>query len=313
MAVCLVTGGAGFLGSHLAEALVADRHVVRVLDNFSTGKLENLAGVMDAIELYPGNYLDSLFLGKVLRGVEWLFHFAGGSPPGEGGGDLLHLLAAAVEARVRRVLFASSMQVYGGAAPQPASETDLTEPISPWGRDKLTGEHACARCTQLSGLETVRLRFFHVFGPRQPPDGPFAVVVRDALSAMLEGQSPHLGGEAHGTQDLLYVEDAVHATLLAARSPRVAGKAYNIARGQPTTSREVVDTLNDLLGTHLLPVYTGRPTAADLQALASVRRAEVDLGFCAATGLRRGLGCCLQGGIRLAASNRPRRKVVSGK
>jgi UDP-glucose 4-epimerase len=303
MAVCLVIGGAGFLGSHLVEALVADHHVARVVDNFTTGKLQHLAGVMSAVELYPGDCLNQAFLGKVMRGVELVFHLGCGPDredclyplPGPDGGDASgtwRVLAAAQQAGVRRVLFASSVRVYGPGA-GPVEESDPTEPRSPDGRAKLSGERACASYTRVSGLETVCLRYFSVFGPRQPEEGPYAGVVHTSLTAMLAGQPPILPGERASGQDLIYVDDAVHATLLAARSARVAGKVYNVARGQPTTSGEIVSTLNDLLGTRIDAIYTGTPARGALNTLANVRRAEVELGFCAATDLRRGLSRCL--------------------
>jgi UDP-glucose 4-epimerase len=298
MAVCLVTGGAGFLGSHLVEALVADRHVVRVVDNFTTGSMDHLAAVMDAVELYPGDCADPAFLYRVMRGVELVFHLGGAAPEGPRGGawpqsrgdasGTLRLLSVASEAQVRRVLFASSLHVYGGSPTRPVDEADLTEPDSPYGRAKLSGEQAYAICTRASGLETVRLRYFHVFGPRQPADGPYAAVVPAALAALLAGGAA-VAADAEAAQDLIYVEDAVHATLLAATASRVAGKVYNIARGRPTTTREVVQTLNELLGTSIEPAYAGPPGRGPANLVAGVRRAEVDLGFCAATDLRQGL------------------------
>jgi len=306
MAVCLVTGGAGFLGSHLVEALVGERHVVRVLDNFSTGKLENLASVMDAIELYPGDYFDGGFLNKAVRGVEWLFHLADGV--GEGGGNravngMLRILFAAHEWRVRRVLFASSVRVYGNAAAT-VSETDLAQPGCGYGQAKLGSEQACVTYTRISGVETVRLRYFNLFGPRQHPASPYSGVVRDALTALLAGRAPVLEGDEQTLQDLLYVQDAVHATLLAARAARVAGKVYNIGRGCPTSSAEVVAALNELLGSNRKAIYTGRPGVAHVATVADIRRAEMELGFCAATDLCAGLSRCLQANPAFRAARR---------
>jgi UDP-glucose 4-epimerase len=304
MTVCLVTGGAGFLGSHLVEALVADEHAVRVVDNFTTGKTENLSGVMDAIELYPGDCGNPAFLSKVMRGVELVFHLGCGNDPRDSGDAKAapRVLAAAVEARVRRVLFASSMRVYAARPGRPVDETDPLEPESPFGQAKRSGELACEICTRFSGLETVRLRYFNVFGPRLSPDSPYAGMIRDAFDAMLLGQSPVFESYENSEQDVIYVDDAVHATLLAARSPRVSGNVYNIARGQPTTCGEVVDVLNDLLGTRLVPEYTGRCPKSNLNNRAKIRRSEAELGFCAATDLRNGLSRCLEARFRSRAS-----------
>jgi UDP-glucose 4-epimerase len=304
MAVCLVIGGAGFLGSHLVEALVADRHVVRVLDNFTTGKLENLAGVMDAIELYPGDFRDRAFGYKVARGVELVFHFGldADQAASTEASCTARLLSAALQARARRVVFASSMHVYGRPSHRPADEADTPEPLSVYGRSKLSSETACVLSTRKTGLETVCLRYFNVFGPRQPPASGYAGMIRTVLEAMPAGRSPVFEGDERFGQDLIYVEDAVHAALLAARAPRVSGKVYNIARGQPTTCREVVDALNSLLGTRIEPLYSGVCPSSNPNNLARVGRAEMDLGFCAATDLRRGLSRCLEAHTRRLAS-----------
>jgi UDP-glucose 4-epimerase len=296
MAVCLVTGGAGFLGSHLVEALVRDNHIVRVLDNFTSGSLANLGAVIDDIEFHPGDFLNSAFLSRAMRGVELVFHF-GGQTPLDGHSrqasgiarGVLHVLYAALEARVRRLLVASSMEVYGPFRHQPVEETDPTEPLSPHGRALLSGELACAICTKMSGLETVRLRYFNIFGPRQPADSPYAAGIRNAVHAMASGCPPEFDGDDRSKQDLIYVEDAVHATLLAARAPRVSGKVYNIARGQPIPLTEVADTINHILGTCIEPLFTGKRLRGSLDLIGNTRRAEVELGFCAATDLRRAL------------------------
>jgi UDP-glucose 4-epimerase len=302
MAVCLVTGGAGFLGSHLVEALVADNHVVRVLDNFTTGKLENLAGVIDPIELYAGDVFDPDFVSKVMRGVELVFHTAWQPEPvassdrsnrGDASGTLT-VLAAALKARVSRLVFASSVKVYDYAGPDPVDESAFAEPQSHYGRAKLSGEQACGVYSRCFGIETVCLRYFNLFGPRQPVNSPYASAVNATLEAIAAGRSPVLDGEEHTSQDLLYVEDAVHATLLAARSPRVAGKVYNIARGQRATYGEIIDTFSGLLSSRIDVRYGATRPRTAVDNLACTRRAEVELGFCPGTDLRRGLSRCLE-------------------
>jgi UDP-glucose 4-epimerase len=359
MSVCLVTGGAGFIGSHLVEALVARHHAVRVLDNCTTGTLANLAGVMNAVELYLGDLADLDFVRRVTSGVEFVFHHAaqtweGAAPPGGAGrpaleavpvpllptspphhpesfalpeeeaeevcrvkrrtpttaddprdagppgwgpdADVLgtmHVLTAAREAGVRRVVYASSIRAFGQPSGLPCREEDPARPLGPYALAKLGGEQACLACTRLHGLETVCLRYGHVFGPRQPAHGPYAAVVREALSAMLAGRPPVLAGDGLRGQDLIFVDDAVHATLLAAWAPRVSGKVYNVARGRPTTPREVVAALNSLLGTQFEPLYVPHDPD-DLDNLASTARAEVDLGFFASTDLEQGLRRCIE-------------------
>ncbi len=315
MSVCLVTGGAGFLGSHLVEALVANEHVVRVVDNFTTGKPENLSTVMDAIELYPGDCGNATFLSKVMRGAEMVFHLGCGNNAQDGGdaNATLRMLSAALAARVRRFLFASCVRVYGDGPRQPVDENDLLEPGSSFGRAKRSGEQACALYAGKSSLETVRLRYFNIFGPRQSPTGPYAGLIHEILEAILAGRSPVMAHDEPFEQDLIYVEDAVHATLLAAQAPRVSGKVYNIARGHLTSCREIIDAVNDLLGTRIEPLLNGRCSNQHLSTWANVRRAEVELGFCAATDLRRGLSRCLEARspLRLTSSTAQRPSVTS--
>lgn len=315
MGVCLVTGGAGFLGSHVVAALVRAGHIVRVLDNFTSGSLANLAEVIDDIELHPGDLTEQAFLARAMRGVELVFHFGGAQGgshahngrSGEAAKGTLNILSAALETRVRRLLVASSLEVYGPFRAGLRDEADLTEPLTAHGRVLLSSELACAICTKMSGLETVRLRFFNIFGPRQSLESPFAGMIRRAVESMSLGRSPVFDGHQRCGQDLLYVDDAVHATLLAARSSRVSGKVYNIGRGHPVYVQEVVEVLNSLMGTNLEPEYRGTPCVA-FDNIASVRRAETELGFCAAMDLRGGLRRMIDSVARLA----PAAKACAG-
>jgi UDP-glucose 4-epimerase len=300
MAVCLVTGGAGFIGSHLVEELLARGQVVRVLDDFSTGHLENLAEVEDRIELVRGSVLDLPAVREVMAGVDYVFHLAG-PPPGAasladpmaahhcGATGTLHVLVAAREANVKRLLYASSACVYGPPRGFPRREDEVTQPLSPYAVAKLTGEQQCVGFTGLYGLETVRLRYFRVFGPRQPAASPYAAALARLVKEMLEGHRPVLSGGLLAQQDLLAVGDVVHATLLAAAAPRAAGRVYNIARGRPTTSLELVETLNTILGTRLHPLEAFPSPGEPPHNLADARKAEVELGFCPGLDLERGL------------------------
>lgn len=313
MAVCLVTGGAGFIGSHLVEALVGRDHAVRVLDNLTTGQLTNLAKVMDAVEVYAGDLADLALVRRVMRGVEVVFHLAcsaGALPPEEAPAadhghavGTLHVLHAANEARARRVLYASSLWVYGGAAAGPVGEGVALDPQAYAGRVKLSGEEACRAATRLSGLETVRLRFFHVYGPRQRPGCPYGSPVARALEALAAGAAPRLEGDGTAERDLIYVEDAVHAALLAAEAPRVAGKVYNIGRGHATADRDVVARLAGLVGAGGAEATWVGGRCGGAGPIADVRRAEVELGFCASTDLERGLRGCAE--ARARATGRP--------
>src|SRR5215813_2822897 len=227
MTVCLVTGGAGFIGSHLVEALVRANHLVRVFDNFSTGDTTNLDGVRDRVEVLEGDLTDLESVRRATRGAELVFHQAAlASVPRSIADPLathaacatgtLHVLQAAREAGVRRVVYAASSSAYGSLAKLPKSEADPTLPLSPYATAKLAGEHYCAAFTQVYGLETVRLRYFNVFGPRQSPDSPYAAVIPRFLRFMLEGRSPPIHGDGLQSRDFTYVEDVVRANLLAA-------------------------------------------------------------------------------------------------
>jgi UDP-glucose 4-epimerase len=303
MTFCLVTGGAGFLGSHLVGALLGRGYGVRVLDNFSTGTRANLSPWTGQVEVVEGDLADFDLLCRATRGVDLVFHQAApllaveGARVGGGPGDpgTLHVLIAARMASVRRVIYASSLCVYGPAAPWPHAEGDPANPVSPYAAAKLAGEQDCIAFTHLYGLETVRLRFVNVFGPRQAPASPYAAVVLQALGAMSRGQAPVLAGDGYRPQDLLYIDDAVHAALLAAEARRVSGRVYNVTRGRPTTPLEVVAVLNRLLGTSLRPRHVAPVPRGELDNLTEGTRAEAELGFCAHGSLERELAKCLSG------------------
>ncbi|HYT88795.1 MAG TPA: NAD-dependent epimerase/dehydratase family protein, partial [Gemmataceae bacterium] len=258
----LVTGGAGFIGSHLVEALLARGHRVRVLDDFSTGRLENLEEVEDQIDLVRGTLLDLATVHKATAGADYVFHLAA-PPPGEpsladplrthhcGATGTLHLLLAARQANVKRVVYASSSCVYGVANDLPRREDELPLPLSPSGVAKLNGEQHCVAFTGVHGLETVRLRYFNVFGPRQPAGNTYSGEIGQLITQMLARRRPRVTGGLLRQQDLIYVDDVVHATLLSATAPRAAGRVYNIARGRPTTPLELITVLNTILGTRI--------------------------------------------------------------
>jgi UDP-glucose 4-epimerase len=300
MAVFLVTGGAGFIGSSLVEALVERGDKVRVYDDFSTGRRTNLQRVEDRIEIVAGNLSDRELLSKAASGAECVFHFAI-SPvsigyslqdaPGSWANstDTLNLLTVARNVGVRRVVYASSGGVYGHPNALQMKESDPVLPLSPTDYIELTGEHLCVAFSTLYGLETVRLRYFDVFGPRQSPSSAHASAIPVILKAMLAGQSPVLTDNVHRYHDFLYVDDAVHAALLAAEEKRATGKAYNIARGRPVNLLEVVAAVNEIRNTNIDATYSQRG-AGDFQPQSvSVIKAEAELGFCARTDLKQGL------------------------
>jgi UDP-glucose 4-epimerase len=304
MARCLVIGGAGFIGSHLAEALLARNHVVRVLDNFSTGFVSNIAPLLGKIELFVGDIADEQLVAQAMKGVDTVFHHA--SPPAwmpaytDPEGRLptyltqtRNVLAAAQKAGVRRVICASSARVYGRPTSLPVSENYPVHLISQRAIATLASEQDCSTFTTVSGLEIVRLRYFNVFGPRQPSASLAAEVIGQAIKAMLAGRRPVVPGDGRDPQDFIYVDDVVHANLLAAEAPRVAGRVYNIGRGRPTTALEIVSLLNRILGTSLRPIHIAPFLPSDLYHLADIARSEAELGFCAFTDLERGLERCV--------------------
>src|SRR5438270_5732198 len=305
MTVCLVTGGAGFIGSHLVDALVAQGHTIRVLDNFSTGNLANLVGVRARIELIEGDLADLDLVREAMRGVELVFHQAAVASIERSVLDprlthracadgTLHVLMAARELRARRVICGASAAVYGDGDAVPRRETDSLHPVSPYAVATLAGEHYCAAFGHVYGLETVRLRYFNVVGPRQQTATAHAAVIPHFLEAMRAGRRPVIHGDGKQTRDFTSVDDVVQANLLAADAPRVAGRVYNVASGRPTSILELVERINVLLETDLRPIHTPARPGDIRHSQADISRAQADLGYCPCTDLGRELRRCLK-------------------
>jgi len=286
----LITGGAGFIGANLAHALVARGESVRVLDDFSTGRAENLVGIENRIEVLRGDLRDPVIVAQAVQGTEIILHQAAlnSNPrsikePGPTNavnvsGTLL-LLEAARAARVRRVVYASSSSVYGDTPGLPKTEDMPLSPKAPYGVSKLAAEYYCRVFTQVYGLETVSLRYFNVFGPRQLPDSEYAAVIPRFLRRMLVGKRPVIFGDGEQSRDFTAVQNVVAANLLAAEAGQGAGEVFNIACGQTATLNQIATWLNQLLGTDLSPVYEA-PRPADIRhSYASIRKAEVVLGY----------------------------------
>jgi len=304
MTVSLVTGGAGFIGSHLVDALLTRGHVVRVFDNFSTGALSNLTHVRSKVELIHGDMADLDAVRKASKNVELVFHEAALPSVQQSVVDplathhvcatgVLHVLTAAREARVRRVICGASAAVYGDGPSSPRRESEALQPLSPYAVAQLAGEHYCVAFGHVYGLETVRLRYFNVFGPRQQAGNPYSAVVPLFLEAIRTGQRPVIFGDGLQSRDFTFVDDIVQANMLAADAPRVAGRVYNVGCGRGTTLLELVDEINAILGTEIRPIHMP-PRPGDIRhSVADVTRAQADLGYCPCTKLHTSLRRCI--------------------
>src|SRR5574337_1887671 len=286
----LITGGAGFIGANLAHALVGRGESVRILDDFSSGRMQNLLGIEDRIEILRGDLRDPAIVARAVQDIEVILHQAAlnSNPrsikePGPTNavnvaGTLL-LFEAARAAGVRRVVYASSSSVYGDTPGLPKTEEMPLSPKAPYGVSKLAAEYYCRVFTQVYGLETVCLRYFNVFGPRQHPDSEYAAVIPRFLRRMLAGKPPVIFGDGEQSRDFTAVENVVAANLLAAETARGIGEVFNIACGRTSTLNQLTAWLNQLLGTDLPPIYEP-PRPADIRhSYASIRKAEAILGY----------------------------------
>lgn len=298
MARYLVTGGAGFIGSHLCRHLVAQGHGVRVLDNLSSGKRANLEGV--EVDWAVGDLRDEALLAAALRGVEYVHHHAAiasvavsvAQPLLEQEVNVvgtLRLLEAARQAGVRRVVFAASAAAYGNNPESPKREEMRPEPASPYGLSKVAGEYYCRIYSEIFGLETVCLRYFNVFGPRQDPASPYSGVISLFARRLLLGQAPLIQGDGEQSRDFVYVEDVVQANLRASQVDQARGEVYNIGCGRSTTIRELAGLLNQLLGTGLEPEFVPARPGDVRCSLADISRARTGLGYAPTFALAEGL------------------------
>jgi len=290
MRTFLVTGGAGFIGSHVAEALAERGDRVRVLDNLSTGHVSNMASFRDRIDFIQGDLLDAETVARAVAGVDCIFHEAAlASVPRSVEWPLdtnahcvtgtVTLLDAARRAGVRRVVYAGSSSAYGDQPTSSKRESDLPAPLSPYGAAKLAAEYYCRAFTATYGMETVTLRYFNVFGPRQDPDSPYSAVIPLFITAILAGRPPTIYGDGLQSRDFTFVANVVHANLLAADAPDVAGRVLNVANGRTTDLVTLLAALNRLLGTEVEPVFAP-PRVGDVrESLADITLARNYLGY----------------------------------
>lgn len=298
--VYLVTGGAGFIGSHLVYHLVEQGHEVRILDNLSTGKRSNLPEKTDRLSFVEGDIRDSATLNQIMTGVDYVLHQAAlPSVPRSIKDPLstndvningtLRVFLAAKETGVKRVVYAASSSVYGDTPVLPKVESMAPMPKSPYAVTKLAGELYGQVFYDVYGLETIGLRYFNVFGPRQDPSSQYSAVIPKFITALMRGEAPVIYGDGEQSRDFTYVANVVAANLLACTAPNAAGKVFNIACGARTTLNELVNLLNALLGTSILPVHS-KPRSGDVKhSLADISAAKEILGYMPQIDIREGL------------------------
>lgn len=297
---CLVTGGAGFIGSHLAEALVQRGDSVRVFDNLSTGRKENLAPVLNRVEFLQGDLRDPEELERAVAGVEVVFHQAAlrsvprsiDDPTSTHEANVtgtLRLLLAARRAAVKRLIYASSSSVYGDQKTFPQSEGLRPSPLSPYAVSKLAGELYARVFARTLGLETVALRYFNVFGPRQHPESQYAAVIPKFMQSAKTGQALEVHSDGKQSRDFTYIDNVVHANLLAAAKPKAAGEFFNIACGRSHSLLQIIAVLEKLAGRRLRREH-GPARAGDVRKTwADIRKAKRLLGYKPKVGLEEGL------------------------
>jgi UDP-glucose 4-epimerase len=300
MATYLVTGGAGFIGINIVKELIAKGETVRVLDNFSTGRRENLAPYAGQLELIEGDIRSFHIVHKAVQGVDYVLHQAALPSVPRSINDpitsndvnisgTLNLLHASVEYGVKRFVFASSSSVYGDTDVSPKHEGLTPNPKSPYAVTKLTGEYYCKVFSQLHGLQTVCLRYFNVFGPRQNPFSEYAAVIPKFLKLIKTGQQPTIYGDGEQSRDFTFIENNVRANLLACQTEGLGGLVMNIACGDSFTLNQLVQELNCIMGTNIQPNYAPARRGDVKNSQADITRARQLMGFEPSVTFRQGL------------------------
>lgn len=297
---CVVTGGAGFIGSHLVRALLELSCDVIVVDNFSTGYEANLEPIRGQIQLVRGDVADHSLALEVTHGADVVFHHAAMAsvPRSMREPELCHswcttstinLLNALVKHGGKRFVLASTSAAYGDSPFVAKRESDPASPLSPYAAAKLASEMYCGAFYRGFGLETVCLRYFNVFGPRQDPQSEYSAVIPRFVAMILEGRQPVIYGDGHQSRDFVYVKDVVQANLLAATRPSVAGGVFNVARGSSVTLLELLEILRELLGRDIQPLFEP-PRAGDVrESLADISLTRRILGYEPSVSIREGL------------------------
>ncbi len=297
---CLVTGAAGFIGSNIAEALVKRGDQVRVLDNFSTGIKENLASFEKHIELVTGDIRNVDDVAKAVKGIDVIFH-EGALRSVERSVDnplatndvnitgTLNLLMGARKAGVKRLVYASSSSVYGDNKKYPQSETFRPSPVSPYAVAKLTAEQYCVVFAKTFGLETVALRYFNVFGPRQHPESQYATVIPKFMQSAYRGEPLQVHWDGKQSRDFTYIENVIQANFIAAVKPGISGEVFNIARGENYSLLDIIRALEKIVGRKLQREHFPMRTGDVRKTYADIRKAKKLMGYSPRIGLAEGL------------------------
>jgi len=286
----LITGGAGFIGSNIAEELVKRGHPVRIIDNFFTGKRENISSFLDKIELIEGDIRDYDACSRALEGVDFVLHQAALSSVPRSIKDplltndinikgTLNVLLASRDLGVKKFVFASSAAVYGDNSSLPKKEGNVGNPLSPYALSKLVGEKYCWIFSQIFGLSTVCLRYFNIFGPRQDPSSQYAAAIPNFITRMLKGESPTIFGDGEQSRDFAYVFNVVEANILASKAKDVSGEVFNIGCGKETSVNSLVFKLNEILKEKINPSYD-EPRPGDIRhSFADISKARKMLKY----------------------------------
>ena len=302
MSKVLITGGAGFIGSNLTEAVLQRGHSVRVLDDFSTGKRENLifGKAYPSLEIIEGDLRDLSSCRKAVQGMEYVFH-QGALPSVQRSvedpetshavnvGGTLNILLAAREKGVKRVMYAASSSVYGDTPTLPKHEEMPPNPLSPYALQKYIGEQYCRLFYQLYGLETVSLRYFNIFGPKQDPNSLYSAVIPKFIDALLQGSPPTIYGDGEQSRDFTFIENVVQANLLAMSAAHLHGEAINIACGKRISLNQLLSVLKEILGSKQSPRYQEMRKGDVKHSLADIRRGKEIINYEPTVGIEAGL------------------------
>lgn len=300
-ALCLVTGGAGFIGSHVAERILEEGYRVRIFDNFSTGKKSNLTTFLSQVEVLKGDLRKESDVRKAVRGASYVFHVGAMRAVERSVDDpletndvnvtgTLRLLRASREAGVKRFIFSSSSSIYGNTRKFPSEENDRPDPESPYAASKIMGEYYCRNFWSLYGLETVSLRYFNVFGPRQDPKSKYANVVPLFIEALVRGRRPEIHWDGKQSRDFCYIDNVVLVNLLAMKTPGIGGEVFNVASRVEISILGLLNHLKKILGVrNVRPVFKPKRAGDVRRTFGDIRKAERILGYRVRVGFVEGL------------------------